>query len=511
MMRTTARTITTLLAAVAIGGALAAPAAAFTPSPVTPERVAAAVAEADAIVADALARTGVPGLALAIVHDDTVVHLAGYGIRDLATGAPVTTGTVFQLASVSKPIGATVISAAVDRGLVRWDDPIVMHLPDFRLADPWVTDAVTIADMYSHRSGLPDHAAELPETWGFDQATVLAALALEPLAPFRATYAYTNTGLTAGGLAAAAAAGMDWAEMGQELLYGPAGMTETSSRFADYLAAPDRAVGHLPDGAGGWRPITPFDPDVESPAGGVSSSITDIATWLRLQLGLGTLDGREIVSAAALAEMRTPRIVPAPVVDPVDLPPVLAGLGINVMTDANGRPRLTHSGAFTHGVATTIVILPADGIAIGVLTNGAPLGVAEGVAEELIDRIVTGDSPDDRVEQVGAGFRPLIDALIAAPEEGTPARPLAAYTGTYRNAYLGAVTIAQDGDALIARVGPDGRAYPVVPLGGDTFVIVPPEPGEFVRRITFRAAADGTIDALELADFPDAARGLLLR
>jgi len=510
-MRHVSRTLAPLLAVLAIGGTVAAPAVAQPPSTVTPARVAAAVAEADAIVADALARTGVPGLALAIVHGDRVVHLAGYGIRDLASGAPVTTGTVFQLASVSKPIGATVISAAVDRGLVGWDDPIARHLPGFRLADPWVTGAVTIADMYSHRSGLPDHAGELPETWGYDQDAVLAALALEPLAPFRATYAYTNMGLTAGALAAAAAAGTEWADLGDALLYGPAGMTATSSRFADYLAAPDRAVGHLPDGAGGWRPVTPFDPDVESPAGGVSSSIADIATWLRLQLGLGTLDGREIVSAAALAEMRTPRIALAPVADPVDLPPILAGLGINVLTDGNGRPRLTHSGAFTRGVSTAVVILPADGIAVGVLTNGPPLGVAEGVAEEIIDRIFTGGSPDDRVEQAGAGFRPLVDALIAPPVTGTPARPLEDYAGTYRNAYAGTVTIAADGTGLVAAVGPDLRPYRVVPLGGDTFAVIAPEPGELGREIVFRTAPDGTIDALQLSGYPDAERGLLLR
>ena len=121
---------------------------------------------------------------------------------------------MFQLASVSKPIGATVVARAVGRGTVEWDDPVVKHLPRFRLRSRQTTRSVTIADLYSHRSGLPDHGGDLLETlFGFGRSTILRRLRYLPLEPLRSTYAYSNYGLTTAGAATAKAARMSWADL----------------------------------------------------------------------------------------------------------------------------------------------------------------------------------------------------------------------------------------------------------------------------------------------------------
>ena len=104
---------------------------------------------------------------------------------------------------------------------------------------------MTIGDLYSHRSGLPDHAGDELEDLGYDRRQVLERLKYLPLAPFRITYAYTNFGLTAAAEAVAAAAGKSWEDLSDEVLYRPLGMTSTSSRFADFMARPDHAVGHV--------------------------------------------------------------------------------------------------------------------------------------------------------------------------------------------------------------------------------------------------------------------------
>src|SRR5258708_38211276 len=114
--------------------------------------------------------------------------------------------TVFQLASVSKPLSSTVVARAVGRGVVEWTDPVVGHLPLFALADPYVTEHVTLADLFSHRSGLPDHAGDLLEDLGYDQEHVLDRLRLAALAPLRARLIYTHLGPTAAAAAAAPAA-----------------------------------------------------------------------------------------------------------------------------------------------------------------------------------------------------------------------------------------------------------------------------------------------------------------
>jgi CubicO group peptidase (beta-lactamase class C family) len=153
--------------------------------PVPKARVRAAVHDIDRMVERVQRRSGVPGIAVAIVDRGKVVAARGYGTTNTRDGRRVDADTAFEVASLSKPLGATVIARVADREQVEWTDPIVAHLPGFRLADPFVTAHVSIEDMYAHRSGLPDHAGDLLEDLGFDRATVLERLRLLPLGAFR--------------------------------------------------------------------------------------------------------------------------------------------------------------------------------------------------------------------------------------------------------------------------------------------------------------------------------------
>ena len=166
-----------------------------------------------------MAKAGVPGMAVAVVHGGKVVFAKGYGVREAGKPELVDENTVFQLASVSKSIGGTVVSHAVSEGIVKWSDPITKYLPDFQLADPAVTDMVTIGDLYSHRSGIPTTAGDDLEGIGFSREEIIEKLRLFPLNPFRVSYGYTNFGLTTGGEAVAAASGMSWEDLSaKELL-----------------------------------------------------------------------------------------------------------------------------------------------------------------------------------------------------------------------------------------------------------------------------------------------------
>src|SRR4051794_16531320 len=207
--------------------------------PIPPGQIEAAVGRIDGLAEDLLQRTGVPGLAVAVVHDDQVVYAKGFGVRKVGTDEPVDENTVFQLASVSKPLGATVIAGSVGRGKVSWEDPINEYLPHFALADPFTSRRVTIADLYAHRSGLPEHIGDLQEDMGYGQREILRRLRYVPLAPpLRSGYAYTNFGLTVGALAAARAERSSWQALSSRNLYAPLGMTATSSRLLITRALP---------------------------------------------------------------------------------------------------------------------------------------------------------------------------------------------------------------------------------------------------------------------------------
>src|SRR4029453_15960695 len=108
--------------------------------------------------------------------------------------------------------------------------------PSFAMFDPWVTRELTIRDMYAHRSGLPEHAGALLEDLVFPRAEiVLRGRYQHPGSSFSSHYAYTNFGMTEGGIAAAKASGLEWEDAAAQKLYKPLGMTSTSSRYADFV------------------------------------------------------------------------------------------------------------------------------------------------------------------------------------------------------------------------------------------------------------------------------------
>src|SRR5262249_18265105 len=117
-------------------------------------------------------------------------------------------------------------------------------------------------------------------------------------------------------IAGARATGKTWEELSADKLYRPLGMKSTSSRFADYADARNRALLHVRV-EGQWVAKHVRDPDAQSPAGGVSSTARDLAQWLRLQLNRGALEGREIVKQAALDETHRPQIVTTPAANPM--------------------------------------------------------------------------------------------------------------------------------------------------------------------------------------------------
>jgi CubicO group peptidase (beta-lactamase class C family) len=146
---------------------------------VTRAQVEAALPKLETLATETLTRTGIPGLAITVVYKDEVLFLRGFGVRKAGTDRPVNADTVFQLASVSKPIASTIVAGVVGERLATWDDPIVKHLPAFEMDNPYVTRAVTLRDMFCHRSGLPDHAGDLLEDMGFDRDSAPPALSAD--------------------------------------------------------------------------------------------------------------------------------------------------------------------------------------------------------------------------------------------------------------------------------------------------------------------------------------------
>jgi CubicO group peptidase (beta-lactamase class C family) len=278
-------------------------------SPVTPARVQSATDKLEKLASDTLKRTGIPGVAIAVVHQDRVVYKQGFGVCEAGKPQRIDADTVFQVASMSKPLTSTVLAALVGEKRIGWDDRVIDHDPGFRMYDPYVTRELRLRDLLCHRSGLPDHCGDLLEDIGYGRQEVLRRLRFQPPASsFRAQYAYTNFGYSEAGYAAARASRASWENLAVKKLLAPLGMTSTSFRFADYAKAKNRALLHVRVN-GKWIAKNTRQPDAQAPAGGASSTLNDLVRWMRLQLNEGKFAGRQLVSAAALAETHTPQMV----------------------------------------------------------------------------------------------------------------------------------------------------------------------------------------------------------
>ncbi len=443
---------------------------------IPPGRIDEAISKVDGLVGDLMKTSGIPGMAVAIVHGGKTLYAKGFGVKDASKGDgqdnKVGPGTVFQLASVSKSVGATVVAHEVTDNVITWDMPVGYRLPWFALSDPYVSSHATVADFYSHRSGLPDHAGDKLEDLGYDRRQVLERLKYLPLAPFRISYAYTNFGVTAAAEAVAAAAGKSWEDLSDEVLYRPLGMVSTSSRFADFTARPDHAVNHVKVGDK-WEPHFQRDPDPQSAAGGVSSSVNDMARWLTMLLANGTYNGQRITSPEALLPAITPQVVSVPAATP-KARAGFYGYGFNVSVDSSGRTLYSHSGGFALGAATNFAVMPSEDLAIIALTNAAPIGVPETLTAEFMDLVRYGQVREDwaglYTKAMGWMNNPE-GSLVGKqpPANPAPARPLGEYLGVYASDYWGPAIVTLSNGALQLQMGLKDQTFPLTHWDGETF------------------------------------------
>ena len=448
---------------------------------ITPDRVNAALAQLDPYIRSAMDETKVPGAAVAVIYNDQVVLLRGYGVRKVGEPAKIDPDTVFELASVSKPIASTILASLVGEGKISWDDRIADLEPGFRLSSPETTREVTVRDFLSHRSSLATESGDLLEDLGYSRPNILYRMRYLPLpGVFRKTYAYSNFGYTTGAIAAATKIGKPWETIAEEQLYAPLGMTSTSSRFSDYENRSNKAALHIMLNG---QPVNRFvrEADAEAPAGGVSSSARDLAKWVRLQLDQGKWNGKQLIDANALAETHKPQVCrvaedPAkPNVCPGDQ---YYGLGWDVGKDALGHDQFAHSGAFFLGTATAVYIVPEEHIGILALTNSTPVGLPESICLTFLDYLHYGKQQRDYLQLIAHVMDQMIAqtqnaspdyATLPAPATPKAARPLSAYVGKYSNEYFGTLKVSVADNRLVLRLPPRGAYYELTHWDGDTF------------------------------------------
>lgn len=487
----------------------------FAKQTITDSQVQSAISAIDKLAEKQIQDGKVPGMAISVVFNDKMVFAKGYGVRETGKNDKIDSDTVFQLASISKPVGATVVAAAVGEKVVSWDSKINDLDPSFALSEAWVTKNLTIRDLYAHRSGLPAHSGDILEDIGYDRAQCLHRLRYQkPASSMRANYAYTNFGMTEGGVAVAKAANMRWEKLSEEKLYKPLGMSSTTSKFDEFWSRQNKALGHMLVN-GKWVYKKQRNPDAQSPAGGVSSSVTDMAKWMRLQIETGKFDGKQIVDEKALQEVQTPQMVTGK--SPLNGMADFYGLGMNVSYDKHGRLILGHSGAFALGAGTNVKMIPAEKLGVCVLTNGAPVGVAEGMASTFTDLALYGKESQDWLSLFGQIFA---DPATLGEESGAFTKPPknpqtslknSAYIGTYNNDFFGPLKITETSEGLSISIGKN-VTKPMKHFDRDSFTYEMETENLFGNSgITFAIGADGKATSVLVENLNNHGQGLFTR
>jgi CubicO group peptidase (beta-lactamase class C family) len=425
---------------------------------------AARLKEIDEYSAKAGADWKVPGFAVAIVKDDRVVFAKGYGVRELGKTPAVDENTLFAIASNSKAFTAAALAILVDEGKVKWDDKVTTYLPSFELYDPYVTRELTIRDLLSHRSGLSTFGGDL--LWyesEYSRDEILRRIRfLKPTSSFRSRFGYQNILFLAAGEVVAKVSGKSWDEFVKEKFFVPLAMKRTVTSHADLLNSSNVATPHN-EVDGKIRVIRYGKVDNIGAAGGIKSSVTDMAQWLRLQLGRGTFEGRKIFSSTASREMWTPHTVFSGISEQAEKTnPTrhfnLYGLGW-ILSDYQGRLLVSHGGGLD-GMTSQVALMPEEKLGVVVLTNSeTPLSNV--LANKIFDLFLGLPRRDWNSELLvrnkdGEAARKAADRkreLSRVPQTKL-SLPLPAYAGTYTGEMFGDAKVTEEEGKLVVRFVP---------------------------------------------------------
>jgi CubicO group peptidase (beta-lactamase class C family) len=357
---------------------------------ISPSVSAADFAAADALMLRLMSTYNVPGAALALIKDDRIVLEKGYGFRDLATHAPVTAATLFNIGSISKSFTALGIAQLVDQHQVGLDTPVIRYIPELRLSDPRAAPAVTLRRLLSHTSGLPPDE-QWPRQVAPTREGIVGEFASMPItAPPGTRFQYCSRCIVLAAYVLERITGQSWEAHTRIHIFLPLGMTTASFGPLGLEQAADRAEPYRHDAVLGrvpipWGRLEYLHP--LGPAGGIDANVDEMARYALLQVGDGTVSGQRLVSAQMMAELHRPEIAVG-TVWPRDTRIQNLHYALGWFTgEAHCVSLVFHNGA-NPGYQASIVLMPSSRAGVVILTNGESNAFTSGASQSLLEQLL---------------------------------------------------------------------------------------------------------------------------
>lgn len=439
-----------------------------------------------------------PGMAVTIVRGDDIIYTKAFGVKTHGGNDPVTTDTIFQIGSTSKAFTAALVAMLVDEGKVGWKDPVIEHVPDFEMYDPWVTREFMVEDLMAQRSGMPPHALDLLVMLGFDRDHVRYALRYaKPISSFRSEFAYQNSLFLVAAQLIEKHTGKSWEDNVKDGIFESLGMSSSTTDMKSFQEAKDVTSLHHRLG----DKIVTLSKDwpylhwtyVYGPAGGINSNITDMAQWLKFQVNNGVFNGKALVTEGNMNFMHTPKTITN----------LTSGkrqyyAEAWVYREDTPYPIVWHNGGTT-GCKTMVAIVPEAKVGVVVLSNLIDSSLPESLAFRFFDMYLGNPEVDWSTQMLATmkeGIKRTEAALASPPDHPFPPMPLAKYVGDYRNDVYGEINISERSGGLVLTIGPKRVEMYLTPWNRDTFSVFWPfygnvaNPGGFA---SFEAAPEGTV------------------
>ena len=431
----------------------------------------------------------VPGLAVAIVKDDKVLLSAGFGVREDGKSEQVNADTLFAIASNSKAFTAASLAILVDEGKLDWDDLVSDYLPWLKLKDPMTRD-LRVRDLLCHRSGLGTFSGDLL-WWGtsYNPREVLErAKELEPSAPFRAKYGYSNLMFLAAGLVIEEVSGQPWAEFVETRIFKPLHMTRTVASVRDLSSQGNFATPHKTLLAGDASSKTLSDPlpwmnwDNMAAAGGIISSVNEMSNWIRMQLRRGKLAGDDAGSlfsakqAQQMWALHTPSSASESYLKQNHGNYRGYGLGWS-LSDYHGHKVVSHGGGYD-GMYSQVLLVPDQNLGVVVLTNSMT-GISSTLTRHIMNQFLGIDADDESPSKWKSFLRSrksfegrIHERTTTKHQDTSPSHQLGEYTGEFHCPLYGDASVGLVDGKLVMRLHANtDLVADLEHLHYDTFVI----------------------------------------
>lgn len=356
---------------------------------------AARIAQLTVFVQNSMKLLGIPGVGMALLDHDKVVFQGGFGVRKLGKPEKVDENTLFMAASNTKGMTTLLLAELVDKGKLRWDEPVVEVYPSFKLGNAETTKEVLVKNLVCACTGLPRQ--DLEWLFEFKNATPESELTLlgtmQPTSKFGEVFQYSNLMATAAGYIGAhlvypdMGLGAAYDKAMQTMVFDPLKMNVTTFDYAKALAG-NHASPHGDDVDG--KPAIAsmaFNYSIypARPAGGVWTSSGDLIKYVQLEMDKGKLpDGKQLVSTANLLARRAPQVALGE--------DGTYGMGLEVNTKY-GVPVVSHGGSMA-GFKSNWYLLPDSQIGAVILTNSDTGGMLLGPFSRRLLEIVFDGKPE---------------------------------------------------------------------------------------------------------------------